>query len=96
MIILDGYATMEETSLPHVNAELFDDEANDVGRQHLHVGLHAHRFQFFHEGKIVEKGNSIAYRMRAVRTRLPLTAAVTRHLSPALSETDWPTSVGAT
>jgi len=41
---------MEETSLPHVNAELFDDEANDVGRQHLHVGLHAHRFQFFHEG----------------------------------------------
>ena len=37
-------------SFPHVNAELFGDEVDDVWRQHLHVGLHAHRFQLFQEG----------------------------------------------
>ena len=36
-------------SLPHVDAELFGDEADDVGREHFHVGPHAHRLQFFQE-----------------------------------------------
>lgn len=37
-------------SLPHVDAELFGNEADDVGREHFHVGLHAHRLQFLQEG----------------------------------------------
>ena len=36
-------------SLPHINTELIGNEADDVGRQHLHVRLHAHRFQFVQE-----------------------------------------------
>ena len=36
--------------IPHVDAELFGDEADDVGREHLHVGLHAHRLEFLQEG----------------------------------------------
>ena len=35
---------------PHIYAELFGDELDDMGRQHLHVGLHAHRLQFLLEG----------------------------------------------
>ena len=36
--------------LPHVDAELFGDEADDMGRKNLHVGLHAHRLKFLQEG----------------------------------------------
>jgi len=36
--------------LSHVDAELIGDETDDVGRQHLHMGLHAHRLQFLQEG----------------------------------------------
>ena len=37
-------------SLPHVDAELFGDEADDVGREDLHVGLQAYRLQLLTEG----------------------------------------------
>ena len=40
----------EKPSFPHVNAKLFGDEADDVWREDLHVGLHTHRLQFLLKG----------------------------------------------